>query len=105
MLRILHLSDIHLGKTDCEFYGCWDASAFLGKDLQVEGADKELLEGIFCTGNLMIMYILIVRNCMLHLQQDGIMTLMVWFMQMDFIISIISGIHMEVCGEICSGVM
>ena len=40
--------DIHLGKTDCEFYGCWDASAFLGKDLQVEGADKELLEGIFC---------------------------------------------------------
>ena len=63
--------DIHLGKTDCEFYGCWDASAFLGKDLQI----------------------------------DGIMTLMVWFMQMDFIISIISGIHMEVCGEICSGVM
>ena len=42
--------DIHLGKTDCEFYGCWDASAFLGKDLQVEGADKELLEGIFCYG-------------------------------------------------------
>ena len=72
--------DIHLGKTDCEFYGCWDASAFLGKDLQVEGADKDL-------------------------QQDRIMTLMVWFMQMDFIISIISGIHMEVCGEICSGVM
>ena len=53
----------------------------------------------------MIMYILIARNCMLHLQQDGIMTLMVWFMQMDFIISIISGIHMEVYGEICSGVM
>jgi fructan beta-fructosidase len=23
--------DIHLGKTDCEFYGCWDASAFLGR--------------------------------------------------------------------------
>ncbi|MDD7419074.1 MAG: hypothetical protein PUK46_06365, partial [Ruminococcus sp.] len=42
--------DIHLGKTDCEFYGCWDASAFLGKDLQIEGADKELLEGIFCYG-------------------------------------------------------
>ena len=40
--------DIHLGKTDCEFYGCWDASAFVGKEIQIEGADKELLEGIFC---------------------------------------------------------
>ena len=40
--------DIHLGKTDCEFYGCWDASVFLGKELQIEGADRELLEGIFC---------------------------------------------------------
>ena len=40
--------DIHLCKTDCEFYGCWDASAFVGKEIQIEGADKELLEGIFC---------------------------------------------------------
>ena len=70
--------------------------------LRTAYAEKEFIS---VTGNLMIMYILIARNCMLHLQQDGIMTLMVWFMQMDFIISIISGIHMEVCGEICSGVM
>lgn len=40
--------DIHLGNTECEFYGCWDASEFLGKELQMEGADKELLQGIFC---------------------------------------------------------
>ncbi len=40
--------DIHLGNTECEFYGCWDASAFVGKELQIEGADKELLQGIFC---------------------------------------------------------
>ncbi len=40
--------DIHLGKADGEFYGCWDASEFVGKELQIEGADKELLQGIFC---------------------------------------------------------
>lgn len=40
--------DIHLGKTDCGFYGCWDASAFTGNEVLIEGAEKKLLNGVFC---------------------------------------------------------
>lgn len=40
--------DIHLGKSNCDFYGTWDVSAYLGENMTIEGAESELLQGIFC---------------------------------------------------------
>lgn len=40
--------DIRLGGTNSRTYGCWDASEFVGKELQIEGVDKEALQGVFC---------------------------------------------------------
>lgn len=40
--------DVRLGKTDSKFYGCWDATVFLGREIQIEGVKKEELNGVFC---------------------------------------------------------
>lgn len=40
--------DIHLGKTDFDFYACLDVSEYLNKSIEIEGAPENLLQGIFC---------------------------------------------------------
>lgn len=42
--------DIHLGRTQCDFYSCMDVSPYVGQTIKVEGASRELLQGIFCYG-------------------------------------------------------
>ena len=42
--------DICLDGTDCEFYACWDVSAYIGQSMEVriDGLDTETLDNIFC---------------------------------------------------------
>ena len=40
--------DIHLGNEKYDFYAFWDVSDYLGKELQIEGAEDEALQYVFC---------------------------------------------------------
>lgn len=41
--------DIHLGETSCDFYTAWDASAYMGKSLEVcTNGNESQLQYIFC---------------------------------------------------------
>lgn len=40
--------DIRLATVNCSFYGCCDMQEYLGQEIEIEGADPEILSGIFC---------------------------------------------------------